>query len=661
MREVRTVCARDCYDTCSVIAGVDGEGRLNSVQGDPESPVTRGITCPRCAKDAERVYSGRILFPQVRSAQKPGRSFTRIVWDDALDRVAEKLAQTLNTWGPERVLLLKYAGNSGLLSGTFSLRLWNAIGATTTDNGLCSQSGHAGLRLHYGESYGIQPESLHRHRLIVFWGYNPVVSAPHIWNLAAAARRENGAKIAVVDARKSETARKADLWLRPKPGTDAAAAAGIAGYLIEKGLIDDSFIDRWCSGFAEYRKKAAEWTLQSAEAVSGIGIEALEQLAADYGNYRPSATMIGVGLQKSYGGADSVRAASLIPALLGQHRGFFYSNKAGFTIDNAYLNGKRMTRKQGKVVSQVRIAEEIAKGEFKFIFIYGMNPAVTVPNQNLLRRGFCRSDVTTVVHDTHWTETCGFADILLPAQTYLEKEDLVVPWAHGSMRKSNRAIAPVAESRNEPDVMAALAERVGIKEAWVYEDPWEALKKACENAFQDGAFDDLLSGSTLKLRYAAPDAYPTPTGRIELYPETAKEAGADPVPSAFPVDKPEECFVLLASAISNYTHSQFQEIYGPIPALVWLNPEDADRMGICNDQPVLLFNDIGEAAAKAVVTSRVPPGVLWAPHEFFGLDGNFQNSITGSRTQRFGGGSTFNSTIVRIRPAAGLPQEKCSE
>ena len=147
MQEIRTVCSRDCYDTCFVVAGVDDAGKILSVKGDPENPVTQGITCPRCAKDANRVYQNRIHYPHVRSDSKPGWHFSRLNWDNALDRVAEKLRHTLDTWGPESVLLLKYAGNTGLLAGTFPVRLWNAIGATRTDNGLCSQSGHVGLEV----------------------------------------------------------------------------------------------------------------------------------------------------------------------------------------------------------------------------------------------------------------------------------------------------------------------------------------------------------------------------------------------------------------------------------------------------------------------------------------------------------------------------------
>ena len=632
-----------------MVAGVDEAGRLSTVKGDAENPVTQGISCPRCEKDADRVYKNRVHFPQERSAPKPARQFRRFQWDHALGRVSERLKHTLDTRGPENVLLLKYGGNTGLLAGTFPLRLWNAIGATRTDHGICSQSGHEGIRLHYGSSHGIQPESLHEHNLIVFWGYNPASSAPHIWHTALRARKQTNARIVVIDARKSETAQRADLWLQPKPGTDAAVANGIARYLMENGLIDSGFIKEWTDGFSEYKKAVMKWTPEKVAAVSGIKWSEIEMLASAYGELRPSATMIGVGFQKAHGGADAVRAASLLPALLGQHRGFFYSSKMGFSVDRSSLSGQRQTETPFKVATQVSIAEDISRGAFKFIYVFGMNPAVTLPNQNLLRQGFCRDDVFVVVHDTHWTETTDFADVVLPAQTYLEKEDVVIPWAHGFVRKSNRVIAPLEESRHEIDVMTAMAHRIGVGQPWIHEDPWKALEKACEHSFSDGTFKDLLFGKTLRLKFAPLDSYPTTTGRIQFYSKEAEAKGHNPVPDAFPVDVEKGQFLILNSSVPSYTHSQFQECYGPIPPSIWINPQDAGKLGIDDNQAVSLYNDTGHVAVRVKITDHVPVGVLWAAHEFIGLDGNVHNSITQSKTQRIGGGAIFNSTVVKIR------------
>ena len=649
MKTVQTVCPRDCYDTCFVTASVDDSGKLLSVKGDSDFSITRGITCPRCAGDAKRVYQNRVLYPHIRNSAKPGRHFKRTQWDQAVHAVSEKLKETLNSTGPESVLVLKYAGNTGFLSGTFPLRLWNAIGATEGDHSVCSQSGHFGLSLHYGAGHGIQPDELDQHKLMIFWGFNAAESAPHLWNLARQARKENGARIYVVDVRESETAKQADVWFQPKPGSDAALANGIACYLIEKGLIDSDFIHQWTDGFEDYKKEMMKWTPSIVSDKTGIGPEDFQTLAAAYGAHRPSATLIGVGIQKSYGGADIVRAASLLPALLGQHRGFFYSNKAQHGVDTAYLEGLPFRKSPRKIVSLVELAENISSGEFKFIFVYGMNPALTLPNQNLLRKGFCRSDVFMAVHDSHWTETADFADVIFPAQTFLEKDDLVIAWAHRFVRKSAQAVYPLGESRHEIELMIDIAKGIGQSDHSIFEDPWAALERAVGKSLLNGSFQDLLDGKTLELKSTPLDQYPTPSGRIEFSSRTAGKNGLNPVPDLFPVDLKKGEFLFIGSAVSKYTHTQFQEVYGTIPAEVWINPNDAETYGVGENEDICLYSDQGETVAKAIVTDRVPNTVLWSPHEFTGLDGNFHNSVTQSKAQRIGGGSVYNSTVVKIK------------
>jgi anaerobic selenocysteine-containing dehydrogenase len=595
------------------------------------------------------VYQNRVLYPHIRNSAKPGKHFAKTEWGHVVQTVSEKLKETIDSFGPESVFVLKYAGNTGLLAAAFPLRLWNVIGAAEGDHSVCSQSGKFGLGLHYGANHGIQPDELDRHKLIVFWGFNAVESAPHIWNLANKARKENGARIWVVDVRESETARQADVWLQTKPGSDAALANGIARYLIENGLIDSDFIRQWTHGFEGYKEAMMKWTPEAVFKKTGIDPNDFQKLAAAYGQHRPSATMIGVGIQKNYGGADIVRAASLLPALLGQHRGYFYSNKTGRGIDMNYLEGIHARSAPQRIVSLVEIAENISSGEFKFIFVYGMNPALTLPHQTLLREGFCRDDVFIALHDSHWTETADYADVVLPAQTFLEKDDAVIPWAHRFIRKSNQVVDPLGESRHEIDLMVDIAKGIGRKDDAIFENPWGAVERSMENSLSNGSFQDFLDGKTLELKSTPPDRYPTPSGRIELWSSTAGKDGFNPVPEAFSADLEPGEFLLISSAVSTYTHTQFQEVYGVIPSLVWINPNDAQVYGIKEGDDIGLYNAQGETVGTAIVTDRVPKNLLWSPHEFKGLDGNPQNCITPGKSQPMGGGNVFNSTVVKIK------------
>ena len=644
MKEVATVCARDCYDTCALIVTLDEAEQILSIKGDKKNPVTQGFTCPRGARDHERLYKNRVEAPFLRQ----GDRFEQTDWNTALSLVSRKLGEILNEYGPQAVLYLDYAGNTGLLTGAFPQRLWNAIGATQTDRALCSASGREGLSLHYGCSYGTTPLDLLSVNLVVFWGFNAAVSSPHMWALARQARKSRGTQIVVIDPRESRTATDADLWIQPRPGTDVALAYGIINYLVQNSHADLDFIKEWTHGFEELKVEASKWTPERTELITGVAWKHIQELAEAYGNLEPSATMIGIGLQKCDQGADQVRAVSFIPALLGLHRGFFYSNGDSFSINQRLISGQALTDKSPRTVQQVALADLAKHREFKLIYVSGMNPAMTLPNQNDFREGISSREVFVVVHETHWTKTAQYADAVLPAPTYLEKDDLVVPWSHNYVQYSNGAVRPITDSRSEIWVMQEIAKRLRLTEDWLYEDPWEAVGLALQDAFEEGSLESLRSGAILTLKRKPRNGYPTPSGKIEFRSSRAVEIGLKPLPTQTPLRIPKGDFILLTSATPKYTSTQFQEVYGPIPAVVAMNSEDAERLSIENGDIVALSNDRGEVKVKAIISNTVPEGIVWSPRQSEGLAGEPQNCLMSSNPQEIGSGPRFNSTTVTI-------------
>ncbi len=648
MKRIKTVCARDCYDTCFLVALVEN-GKLIRVEGEVGHPITRGFTCPRAAKDPERVYSSnRILYPHIRIGCKNSGVFVKVSWTEALDMIASRLKEVLENYGPQAILHLEYSGNMGLLTQYFSQRLWYAIGATRTDYSICSKSGHEAISMHYGLTYGIQPDELPEMKLIVFWGFNAAVSAPHLWALSLEAKKR-GAQLVVIDPRRSESAEKADKWLQPKPGSDVALAYGVARYLIDHNYVDLDFIEKWTYGYEKFKEEAMKWTPEKVEEVTGIKWSLIEELGEFYGNLKPSATMIGIGLQKSKYGAESVRAIALIPALLGLNRGFYYTNSKGWSIDISYLTGESLTARKPSIVSQVALGKLLERGEFKFIYIYNMNPAVTLPDQNAVRRGLKRNDVFVVVHDTHWTETAKYADIVLPAPTYLEKVDVVIPYSHRYIRISNKAVEPLGESKDEIWIMRELAVRLGLKDEWIYEDPLHALRIALKDAIENGSLEDLINGATLKLKVKPKSRYQTITGKIEFSSKKAEKLGLNPLPKQHQLKMKEGCMILLNSSTSKYTHTQFREVYGDIPQIVWINIDDAKNLNIKDGDIVELYNELGVVEVRAIVTEKVSRGAMWAPRQLIGLNQEAQNTLVPCETQVIGGGPIFNSTLVKVQ------------
>jgi len=628
---------------------VDSKGKVLKVIGDPENPITNNFLCPRTIRDNEYVYKNRALYPHIRIGNKPSNSFKRISWEEALNIIADKLMEVIKEHGSKAVLHLEYAGNMGLLTWYFPLRLWNAIGATGTDYTICSASGHEAISLHYGSSYGALPEEIEKAKLIVFWGFNAAVSSIHLWRLALKARKEGRAKIAVIDSRVSESAERADIFLQPRPGSDVALAYGISKYLIEKGYIDEKFISKYTYGFEEFKREALKWSIKTLEKITNVPWCKIEAIGEAYGKLRPSLTLIGFGIQKSIYGAEAVRAISLIPALLGIHRGFYYSNSRGWSIDIKYLTGECFLKRKTPIVSQVRLAKLIEEGRFKFIYIYNMNPLLTLPDQQSLRKGLIRNDVFVVLHEVRWTETARYSDIVLPAPSYLEKDDVVISYSHRYVRLSRKAIEPLGESKDEIWVMRNLAKKLGIRKEWIYEDPWEALRKALSNAFENGSFEDLVKGKVLKLKYKPKNKYQTPSGRIEFYSLKAKSHGINPLPQQEPLNLSQNEFILLNSATLNYTHTQFTEIYGPIPPIAYINTQDAKRLGIKSGDLIVLENNLGKILVKAEVTEKVMEKTVWMPRQLVDANGVPQNILVPSKTQNIGNGPIFNSTRVKIR------------
>jgi anaerobic selenocysteine-containing dehydrogenase len=270
-----------------------------------------------------------------------------------------------------------------------------------------------------------------------------------------------------------------------------------------------------------------------------------------------------------------------------------------------------------------------------------MNPAVTLPDQVSVRNGFSRKDLFIVVHDTHWTETANFADVVLPAPTFLEKEDLIIPYSHPYTRRTQRAITPLAQSRDEIWIVTELAKRLNLQNPYLHEDPWIAVERAL-------GVRSIHNTSILTLSCRASEEYQTPTQKIEFFSKKAVSTKRNPLPVQLPLKQHPASFIFLNSASPHYTHTQFQDIYGPIPPCVWINRHDAAEHDISPGDVISIQNELGRVKLQAHVTEDIPPHVLWAPRQGSGVDGIAQNCLIPSTTQVIGGGPMFNSTQVTI-------------
>jgi len=633
-------CPRDCYDTCRLRVYVEG-GRIARVEASNDM-FTQGVLCPRAAKDIERVYSPlRVLYPVVNIG---GGVFRKLDWDSVLEVIVSRLREVIDVYGVEKALFLEYAGNRGILTRYASRRLWNFLGVTQTDRSICDFSGAKALKLVYGSTYGIFPNDIDKVNMVVVWGFNPAVSAVHLWRRVLSVK-ERGGTIATIDVRFTETARQSTRFIMVRPGSDGYLALGVARYLVEKGYIDKGFIDRYTYGFEELVKHLESYSLDLVEEVTGVSRNEIAEFAEELASQKPIAILIGYGLQRRYGGGEIVRSISIIPALIGMHRGFYYSNTDGLPINLFDVEGSRWWGPR-KVVSMERIGEEIYKGNYKFVYIHLHNPAATLPNVDKFVEGLKREDVFVVVHETHWSDTARLADVVLPAPTFYEKLDAVFSYSHSIVYLNNPAIDPLCESLGEYQLMCEIAKRIVLSSySELCLDPYEVFRVA----LGDKIFKKLVEEGFAELEPRPRDVYQTPSGKIELYSIDALKEGLPPLPTPPKGDRIEESeLLLITSAHPLYTHTQFEDIYGPIYSELLINPEDAKQLGIETGNLVEVYNEKGTVLLKIKVDPSLGKGIAWLPRQARTYNGKRINVILDDGVDSYGG-ATLNSTHIKIR------------
>ena len=616
-------CTRDCYDTC-IFEVVGGSLRPASIF------PTLGFTCPRGAADMRRAESPRrVLRPHV--AVESGK-FREVSWGEAIRVIAERLRESLEVHGPQSVLHVDYDGNQGLLTWDFPIRLWNALRAASTDYSICSSEGKKAIALHYGTARGAFPRDMDRFSAVVFWAVNAATSFIHGWAVA----KRRGMKIAAVDIARTRTLKHADLPIVVRPGTDAALALGISRELIVRGAIDMDFVRRYTVGYEKFREHVERYTPEYVCRVTGLSRGEFMSLVDFYEGYRPL-TVIGFAIGRTINGGDAARAISLIPAILGMHRGFYYSNTEGLGIDTSYLRGLHVSR-PSRIVGMGSLGEELRSGSLDFIYVWNSNPLVTLPGGDELER---RGHTFLVVHDPFWSDTAMVADVVLPAPLYLEKEDVVYSYWHNLLVYNRPVRQPPGESRDEVWVMRRIAEALGLKHPLIEEDPWAAVDVAI-----GGRLAELREKGVIEVEPPPPDRYETPSGRIELYSTLAESRGLPPLPTFV---EPPEGVVLAFTSEPLHTNSQFTETYGPVPPTARVSPAQADELGL-GDMAVV-EGARGRVRVKVVRDPDVPRGVILMEGIPRDLDGRPINAVVNGEGGPYGGTPRINYTQVLVRPA----------
>ncbi len=673
-RTVHSVCALDCPDACSLLIDIDEHGRGSRLRGNPAHPVTRGFLCGKVARYLEHEYSSaRLLHPLRRTGTKGEGCFARISWDEALGEIAARLQATSVEYGSESILPYSYAGTCGLLNyGGMSNRFFHRLGASRLDRTICSTTGMAGMNDALGHRYSVEPEQFRHAKLIIAWGANIMGTNVHLWPFIVEARR-NGAKFYTIDPNQNRTGKLSDRHYAIQPGTDAALALAMMHVITCDGLEDRDYIERHTLGFSELKERVRDWTPDRAAQLTGIPAKDIVDLAREYATTRPAAIRLNYGVQRSERGAMSVRTIALLPALTGAWRdpggGVQLSTSYAFQLNRSAIEMPELQRssplgREARMVNMSRLGEAlntVNDPPVKALVVYNSNPAAIAPDQNAIRQGLRRDDLFTVVLEQVLTDTADFADIVLPATTFLEHTDIYTAYGHYYLQLARPVLTPAGEARSNQDVFRLLAARMGFTEPCFQDTDDDMIRAALATThphLRGITLDALEQHHFMRLNIPDPflpfaeGGFGTPSGKCEFRAETLdytppveSRNGDASLAARFPLElispkADDNMNSTMASRPENDAHN----------GCLTLHPADATARAITTGDTVRVFNQRGECTLKAVVDETVARGVVCARSTRWpklASDGNSVNFLTSQRLTDKGGGPAFYSCLVQ--------------
>jgi anaerobic selenocysteine-containing dehydrogenase len=672
---VRGACGHECPDTCGWVVEVR-DGAAERLYGDPDHPFTRGTLCAKVDHYLERVYHpDRVLYPLKRVGPKGEGQFARVGWDEALADIAARWRVIVDESGAEAILPYSSAGVQGLIQqASIDRRLFGSMGCSDLDRNICGAVATAGLSATIGTGTGIDPEEIVHSRFIVLWGTNTIVTNLHYWPFVREARRR-GAKIVVVDPVRTRTAQAADWFLQIKPATDAALALAMMHVIIRDGLVDHDYVSQHAIGYEPLAARAQQYAPEKVAETVGLSADEIERFAREYATTQPSLVRVLIGPEHHRNGAMLFRTLACLPVLTGawRHRGGGLArstHKLHFAVLD--MDGVEMPQLQKpgvRVLNMRDLGKDLCSRDLRppirSLIVHGANPMVSMPNQGRIRQGLLRDDLFTVVHDLFVTETALYADYVLPATSQIEHLDLSPAWGHLYLAMNRPAIAPRGESVSNTELFRRLAKALGRTETYLFESDESMLRTALASGhpwLEGITYERLWEQGHARLnrpddwRPFANGGFPTSSGKAELYSESLREAGHDPLPWAGEIRANGGLQLITGKQLhflnSGYNNQdRHRRRAGEL--FVELHPDDAARRGVRAGDHVQVRNEKGALHALCRVSDRVRPGVAWMPFGGF-MDArgarHSVNLLTGEEPTDWGGGSGLYDAFVEVAP-----------
>ena len=685
-----SACPHDCPSTCALEVERLDAHTVGRLRGAEDNSYTAGVICAKVARYAERIHHpDRLLHPLRRVGEKGSGEFRQIGWDDALDEIADGLVKAEQKFGSETVWPYFYAGTMGLLMRDGIHRLRHAKKYSGQHSTICTALSFTGFVAATGRLAGPDPREMAKTDLLVIWGTNPVHTQVNVMTHAARARKERGARIAVVDVYRTPTMAQADIPILLRPGTDGALACALMHVLFRDGYADRDYLAKYADCPAEFEAHLQDKTPEWAAAITGMPVEEIEAFASAIGETQRTYFRLGYGFTRQRNGAVNMHAATCIATVTGAWQyeggGAFHNNGAIYPWDRTLIEGLDARDWDIRWLDQSRIGPILTGDEDALmggppvtaLFIQNTNPVTIAPDHNKVKAGFARDDLFTAVHEQFLTETAQWADVVLPATMFLEHDDIYQGGGHQHVMLGPKIVEAPGECRSNHEVICALAKRLGADHAGFEMSAREVIAATLDSSglpslerlekehwvdiqpdFETAHYSDGFGHSDGKFRFQPDWGALNPPG-------FAAEGGPEAMPGmpdhwdVIEEATDEMPYRLVTAPARSYLNSSFNETPSSIRREgrphVKLHPEDAVELGVADGDLVTLGNERGQVTLHAETFDGVRRGVvivegIWPNGAFKGGIGI--NALTGAgRISPIGGGA-FHDNRVWIRAAA---------
>ncbi|PLS02202.1 molybdopterin-dependent oxidoreductase [Neobacillus cucumis] len=664
MAEIRkAACPLNCWDSCGFNVTI-AEGKVVKVEGDDTHPITRGKICGRGRMLEKRTNSTeRLLHP----LKKINGEFVEISWEQALGEIAEKLRTIKETVGTTAVLHSHDYANNGILKN-LDQRFFNCYGGVTELYGsLCWGAGIEAQKWDFGNAYSHEPDDITNSKNIVIWGRNVARTNMHLYERLLEAKKQ-GTKLYVIDPLYNAIAKQADEFITVKPGMDGILAAGIMKEILRLGLEDRDFIERSTHGFTDLMKLLDGISLEKISEMTEVSCEAITQLAYVYSD-RPTATYMGLGLQRYKNGGNTIRLIDALAAVSGNigipGGGANYANLQvgqSFAFDELTLSHRKQENRQFSIMKQ---AEEILKAAdpaIQMIVVSCGNPLTQVPDTGVVKRAFS-SVPTVVVLEQFMTDTALFADYVLPTTTAFEEEDFYYSsMYHHYINYGPKLITAPGEAKSDLWIWTQLAARLGFGEDFSFtRDEW--LRMTLKPLQGAGiTLEKLKDQHTLELPVEKVPwchrKFQTPSGKFEFTSLLGERKGMNglltlAVPDESKWESPSLTkiypYQLLTIHPMRSNHSQNYHLLGNnLKLKVEIASNIAEERGFSNGDYVRVWNDRGEVKGYISILSKAHPDTINIDEGIWKRFGGSVNQLTSSRESDNGLGSTLYDCVVNV-------------